>query len=139
MQVDTSMRWKAQQPRRKNLSVCDHDDHVCRKRGHEVPRLVRFQRSRLVNRETQNLRQLLDGWFAQQLTAPARFIRLGNDGADRVTGLEQSIKRRRGERCATEKDEPYSHLPWRISFLIRRLIMSRLMKLRWSKKNLPSR
>ena len=85
------------------------------------------------------MRVRLDRRFAQQLTAAARLVGLSDHAADGVTGFEESVKRRQRERCASQEDELYSHFPWRISFLMRRLIMSRLMKLMWYMKNLPFR
>ena len=59
MQIDAAESGKLQQPRRKNFSICDDDDHIGRKRVHKRVRFVRLEGFRLVDRQMQFVGALL--------------------------------------------------------------------------------
>ena len=73
---------------------------------------------------------LLDGRRLYSLTAAGGLVGLRDNACQCVSCFEERVERRQRERRASHEDDLYSHLPWRISFLMRRFIMSRLMKLR---------
>ena len=139
MQIDAPVAREVQQPGRKNFAVRDDDNNVGAKRVEKLSRLIRFQGARLIDGKVKLARAFFHRRTLKRLATPARFVRLRDNSVDVVAFFEEAIKRGQRKIRASHERQRYSHLPWRISFLIRRLIMSRLMKLMWSRKNFPSR
>src|SRR5881394_4113111 len=98
--------------------------------------ILKFRR--LMNLEVEFLRLFFDGRRFEGLSPTARLVRLGDDGGNRISLLDKTLKR--GDREPGGSQENYRfHSPCFTSFRIFRLIMSRLIKLRWSRKNTPFR
>src|SRR5262249_16076961 len=77
------------------------------------------------------------------MASAARAIRLGNGSDDAVARSEQRVERRDGERGRPEEHDAQGaaryHFPVRVSFLIFRTMMSRLMPRSRSTNSVPSR
>ena len=130
MQVEGAVWRKMYQPGWQNLAIGHDDDHLGIQRLKQSSRFVIFERFRLVDREVQFKRLLLQRRTLHSLTPTCWFVGLRDNAADRLAFFEKTFKRGNRKCRAAHEDESYSHFPSRIIFLILRLIRSRLRKLR---------
>ena len=129
MEVNATMLGQLKQPWLQNLAVRNNHDHVRLQRLEKRVHFGRLERLRLENPKMQVESALLYRRSLERVAPAAGFVGLRNDTGDSVASFKKAIERRQRELRAAHEHKLYSHLPWRISFLMRRLIMSRLIKL----------
>src|SRR3954466_5481878 len=97
MKIDGSILRLFEKPRRKNLSIRHHDDHLRLERCEERSRLIILQTDGLIDRQVEFASLLLHRRLLEQLTATARFVRLSNDSSDGVTFFKETKESRNRE------------------------------------------
>src|SRR2546426_1931640 len=145
VQVDPAVPADGQVPRRYDLAVGDDYDHVGPQPSDQLVGSVRGNFFGLMDRQSGLKRELFDRRWRDLLPAAARPVGLCDDGHNLKVRLAQELPEGGNSelRSAAENDAHGApafgahHSPFLISFLILRLMRSRLSMLRCWRKRMP--
>src|SRR5437016_10437740 len=140
MNIDVAKGRKLQHPGRNDAPISNHDDGIRRDRPKLLLEfIVLLDLVRLDHRKPEPGRRLLDRRRRHDHASPLRTVRLGNDKLDSEALGGELLQGRNGELRSAAKHQLHFHSPSRMSFLILRLIRSRLRPLTWLMNNFPFR